>query len=85
MTAFAASATPIPLYDIYRRADGLGYGDLSLTAVVYFLGAITALLVFGRISNHFGRKPVAFLTFGLAAAACVVLLDVDSAAPLILG
>lgn len=85
VTAFAASATPIPLYDIYRRADGLGYGDLSLTAVVYFLGAITALLVFGRISNHFGRKPVAFLTFGLAAAACVVLLDVDSAAPLILG
>ncbi len=83
--AFAASATPIPLYDIYRRADGLTYGDLSLTAVVYFIGAITALLVFGRISNHLGRKPVIFLTFGLAAAASAILLDVDGPAPLIMG
>lgn len=83
LMAFAASATPIPLYDIYRRADGLTYSDLSLTAVVYFIGAITALLVFGRISNHLGRKPVVFLAFGLAAVASVVLLDVTSAWPLI--
>jgi MFS family permease len=83
--AFAASATPIPLYDIYRRVDGLTYSDLSLTAVVYFIGAITALLVLGRISNHLGRKPVVFLTFGLAAAATVTLLHVSSALPLIAG
>lgn len=85
LMVFAASATPIPLYDIYRRADGLTYGDLALTAVVYFIGAITALLVFGRISDHLGRKPVVFLTFGLAAVASVILLDVDSAWPLIAG
>jgi len=85
LVAFAASATPIPLYDIYRRADGLTYGDLSLTAVVYFVGAITALLVFGRMSNHLGRKPVTFLAFGLAATATVILLDVGSAMPLIIG
>jgi len=85
LMVFAASATPIPLYDIYLHADGLSYSDLSLTAVVYFLGAVTALLIFGRISNHLGRKPVAFLTFGLATAATVILLNVNSAAPLILG
>lgn len=85
LMAFAVSATPIPLYDIYRRADGLTYSDLSLTAVVYFVGAITALLVFGRISNHLGRKPVIYLTFALEAAACILLLDVDSALPLIVG
>ncbi len=81
---FAASATPIPLYDIYRQADGLSYGDLALTAVVYFIGAITALLIFGRISNHLGRKPVTFLAFGLAAVASVILLDVSSGTPLII-
>lgn len=82
---FAASATPIPLYDIYRQEDGLTYNDLALTAVVYFVGAITALLIFGRISNHLGRKPVAFLIFGLTAVATIILLDVDSATPLIIG
>lgn len=85
LMAFAASATPIPLYDIYRRSEGLTYSDLSLTAVVYFVGAITALLVFGRLSNHLGRKPVTFLAFGLAAAASLILLHVGSALPLIAG
>ena len=83
LMAFAASATPIPLYDVYRRAEGLTYNDLSLTAVVYFVGAITALLVFGRISDHLGRKPVTFLAFGLTAAACVILLRVNGPLPLI--
>lgn len=82
---FAASATPIPLYAIYRAEDGLTYSDLSLTAVSYFAGAITALLVFGRLSNHLGRRPVALASLALAAAACVTLLDVPSAAPLIFG
>lgn len=85
LMAFAVSATPIPLYDIYRRADGLTYGDLSLTAVVYFVGAVTALLIFGRISDHLGRKPVTFLVFGLEAVACILLLNVDSALPLVVG
>jgi MFS family permease len=85
LVIFAASATPIPLYDIYRKADGLNYNDLALTAVVYFIGAITALLIFGRISNHLGRKPVIFLCFALAAVSSIILLDVSSATPLILG
>lgn len=84
LMAFAASATPIPLYDVYRRAEGLTYNDLSLTAVVYFIGAITALLIFGRISDHLGRKPVTLIAFGLSAMASLVLLHVDSAAPLII-
>lgn len=82
---FAASATPIPLYDIYRKANGLTYGDLSLTAVVYFIGAITALLILGRISNHLGRKPAVFLAYGFAVAATLILLDVKSGLPLVLG
>ncbi len=81
---FAASAAPIPLYDIYRQEEGLTYNDLALTAVVYFIGAITALLIFGRISNHLGRKPVAFLIFALTFVATIILLDIDSATPLII-
>jgi MFS family permease len=56
-----------------------------LTAVGYFAGAVTALLVLGRLSNHLGRKPVTFLALGLSAIACGIMLDVHSAAPLIIG
>jgi MFS family permease len=83
LMAFAASATPIPLYDVYRRTEGLSYNDLSLTAVVYFIGAITALLFFGRISDHLGRKPATLLSFAFSAVASVILLHVESALPLI--
>jgi MFS family permease len=82
---FAAAASPIPLYSLYRQVDGLTYSDLSLTAVGYFAGAVTALLVFGRLSNHLGRRPVSLLSLGLAAVGCLILLDVPSAAPLIVG
>lgn len=85
LAIYAVSATPIPLYGIYRSVDGLSYSDLSVSAVVYFLGAVTALVVFGRLSNHLGRRPVALLALSLAALACASLLFVHSALPLILG
>lgn len=83
--AFASSAAPIPLYDIYHRKNGVTYSDLSLTAVVYFIGAVTALLVFGRISNHLGRKISAFIVLFLSALSCLCLIYVNSATPLIIG
>lgn len=85
LAVYAVSATPIPLYGIYRTVDGLSYSDLSLSAVVYFLGAVTALVVFGRLSNHLGRRPVALLALILAALACTSLLFVHDAPPLLLG
>jgi len=83
--AYAAAATPIPLYGLYRMEDGLTYGDLSMSSVVYFLGAVTALLVFGRLSNHLGRRPMAVLTLLLTGLACAVLTQVHGPAPLIAG
>jgi MFS family permease len=82
---FAASASPIPLYEIYRRTDGLTHADLALTAVTYFVAVMAALLVFGRLSNHRGRRPVSLAALGLTAAGCVVLTDVHSVAPLLAG
>lgn len=83
--AFAASATPIPLYDLYHRESGVSLNELALTSVFYFVGAVTALLIFGRISNYIGRKFSAFLVIGLAALSTVMFLEVDSAFPLIAG
>ena len=44
VATFAASASPIPLYNTYRAAAGITNADLSLTVVGYFVGTIGALL-----------------------------------------
>jgi MFS family permease len=85
VAVFVASAAPIPLYDIYRRSEGLSKADLSLTAVGYFVAAVTGLLVLGRLSNHLGRRVMALAALAATAAGCLVLLDVHSAVPLIGG
>ncbi|WP_206537879.1 MFS transporter [Shewanella mangrovi] len=82
---FVASATPIPLYGTYQRVDGVSYFELSLSSVVYFVGAVTALLIFGRLSNHLGRRPVSIMAVVLAAMASASFLHVHDAAPLLIG
>ncbi|WP_407546954.1 MFS transporter [Vibrio parahaemolyticus] len=85
MVTYATSSTPIPLYGTYQLHDNVSYLDLSLSSVVYFIGAVTALVLFGRLSNHLGRKAVSVISLLLAALSVVVFLNVHSATTLILG
>src|SRR4051795_7778369 len=85
VAVFAASASPIPLYELYRRTDGLSHADLSLTAVAYFAAVMVALVVLGRVSNHVGRRPVAIAALLVTAAGTLVLTEVHSVEPLIAG
>ncbi|WP_221798619.1 MFS transporter [Oceanobacter mangrovi] len=83
--AYASSSTPVPLYETWRVADGLTYSDLSLSSVIYFIGAVSALMFFGRLSDFLGRRPIAILAMLLAAISSVLFMFVDSALPLLLG
>lgn len=85
IAVYAASATPIPLYGLYRTADGLTYTDLSLSSVVYFVGAVSSLLFFGRISDHLGRRVGAVLTISLMVLAAASFMTIHSAMPLLIG
>ncbi|MDY4376825.1 MFS transporter [Pectobacterium brasiliense] len=85
ISIFAASATPIPLYRQYQQIDSVSYYELSLSSVVYFVGAVTALVVFGRLSDHFGRRNISVISLLLSVAAMLSLLQVHSAAPLLMG
>lgn len=80
---YAASAAPIPLYSTYSQILGLTSGDLSMTAVTYFLGCVIALLMFARVSDYLGRRPVSLVTLGLAVIGCLVFFYIQNA-PMIL-
>lgn len=83
--AFAASASPIPLFNTYRAEDGLSNAGIALAVVAYFVGTITALLVLGRLSGHIGRRPAAIATLVLLGAGAAMLLDVQSIFSLVVG
>ena len=75
-TAFAASAAPVPLFNIYCAEDGFTNADISLAVVVYDLPTLVALLVMGRLSNHLGRRPTSIASLGLLVLGCLLLLNV---------
>ena len=85
VAVFAAGSTAIPLYGAYRSVNGVTDAGFSLVAAGYFVCAVFALLVLGRLSDHLGRKLVSILALLLAAAGCVVLMMVDGLGPLLGG
>ena len=85
VTTYLASGTPIPLYGRYQLENGVSYMALSLSSVLYFIGAVTALLFFGRVSNFLGRKPIALVTVLLAGVSTFCFMNITGATPLIVG
>lgn len=61
-----------PLYGVYAKR--FGFSSLTLTTIfaVYALTLVPSLVLFGRMSDRFGRLPV--MLMGLAAAAAGLLL-----------
>ncbi|WP_158289474.1 MFS transporter [Paenibacillus flagellatus] len=66
LVVLAGSNIPSPLYGVYKEAWGFSSGLLTLVFAVYALAIVPTLLVFGRLSDRFGRK--AALVPGLLAA-----------------
>ncbi len=65
---------PTPLYPIY--ATKLAFTTLTVTVLfaVYAVGVVATLLLFGRLSDHIGRKPVLLAAVVLAALSAILFL-----------
>ena len=85
MVLFAASAAPIPLYAHYASMMGLTKGELSMTAVMYFIGTVIALVFCARISNYCGRKISIYLVLILGIMGCLSFIFINSTEFLLLG
>src|SRR5437764_12910538 len=65
---------PIPLYVLYEKQ--MGFGPLGVTVVfaAYVVGTLAALVAFGDLSDHIGRRKVLAIAVGCAAVSTALFL-----------
>lgn len=68
----AGSSAPTALYPVYQAQWGFSAATVTAVFATYVVVLLAALLVFGRLSDHLGRKPVILATLGLQLAAMAV-------------
>ena len=61
-----ASNLPAPLYAVYSHKFGFSDTELTLIFVTYALVLMPSLIVFGQLSDRYGRRPV--IAAGLVGA-----------------
>ncbi|WP_242015302.1 MFS transporter [Pseudomonas nitroreducens] len=84
MAFLAAAAAPTPLYALYRESWHFSPALLTLVFSIYAGGLMLALLVFGSLSDHLGRRPVIRAALILELLAMAVFLYANSVELLIL-
>jgi len=76
---------PTPLYVLYQEQYQFTSVLITVIFAVYALGVLAALLVFGRVSDHFGRRPVLLAALLLACASTLLFVFAQNVAMLLAG
>jgi MFS family permease len=82
---FAGSTVVTPLYIMYKQAFGFSQVSLTLIYAVYVVGNLCGLLLFGRLSDQVGRRPMALAGTVLAIIGTFVFLFARGIGALYLG
>jgi MFS family permease len=80
--AFMGSGLITPLYAFYQKIFGFSEITLTFVYAAYALGNALALLFFGKLSDIFGRRPVAVASIVAGGAATLLFLFAESTASL---
>ncbi|HEY1231483.1 MAG TPA: MFS transporter [Ramlibacter sp.] len=78
----AGSSAPTPLYAHYQAAWGFSAATVTAVFASYAVVLLASLLVFGRLSDHLGRKPVIVASALLQVGAMAVFATADGVAAL---
>ncbi|MEU4465394.1 MFS transporter [Streptomyces sp. NPDC024017] len=79
----AGTTAPTPLYPLYGEEFGFTPFTVTVVFAVYALGVVLGLLVFGRLSDQVGRRPVLVAATLLSVVAAVVFLLAQSVAAML--
>ncbi|MET3516977.1 putative MFS family arabinose efflux permease [Pseudacidovorax sp. 1753] len=78
ITFLAASSAPSPLYALYREAWGFSALVLTVVFSSYAFALLAALLVFGALSDHLGRRTVILAALVLEIGAVALFWQAGS-------
>ncbi len=84
VTSLAGASTPTPLYARYQAE--WGFTPITTTVVfgVYAVSVLAALLSFGELSDHVGRRPVLAAAVAAQATAMLVFVTAGSVPALLI-
>ena len=74
LAVMAGGTLPVPLYVLYEQQ--MGFGPLGVTVVfaAYVVGTLSALVAFGDLSDHIGRRKLLAIAVGCAAVSTALFL-----------
>src|SRR3954451_1617904 len=76
--ALFASGTPSPLYATYRELWGFSSVVLTLVYATYAFGVLASLVLAGRVSDQWGRRPVLLVSLGALLGTSVLFMFASS-------
>lgn len=83
MVFLAASSAPSPLYAIYREMWGFSAFSLTVIFSSYAFALLAALLCFGALSDHVGRRNVVIAALALEFVSVLAFWQAESVAWLV--
>jgi hypothetical protein len=80
LVLMAGANLATPLYSVYAKR--FGFSSLVLTAVfaTYAFVLVPSLILFGRLSDRFGRRPIILAGLGVAGSALLLFVFAGSPA-----
>lgn len=85
ISCFVTAATAIPMMAFWTQDLALSASEVAMSVVSYFVGCVLTLILFARLSNFLGRKPVVIAALAFGALACYLFSNSQSAYELYLG
>lgn len=82
-TFSACSSAPTPLYHFYQEHFSLSPLTITIIFAVYAISLLVALLTFGSISDHIGRKPAILISLAVNALALLLFILAEGGSLLI--